>query len=71
MQTGPRSNPTPELEMDPTRAYLWLGVNKRLTQPDEIFLTCRQFFLKNLKFLVEILQTQTKDGLPDPGQTLF
>jgi len=59
---------------DPTQAYFSTAVNKSqtrlwpkyfLTQPDVIFLNQRGKRLKNLEFLGEIFQTQTKDGWLD------
>jgi len=70
--TYPRDGPWPDL----ARAYFWPTENKRpirlwpkyiLTWIDEIFLTQRQI-LKNLGFLGENFQTQTKDGCPNLTQ---
>jgi len=75
-----------EMGLDPTRAYFWPAVNKRLTRlfltwPEEMFLTRRGKNWKILDFQGEIFQTQTKDGwpgptwptkiLPDPGQNFL
>jgi len=69
-----------EMGSDPTRAYFWPAVNKRpahpwprhfLTQRKDIFLPLNWKFLKNLRSLGEIFQTQTqtKDGWPDPTRS--
>jgi len=61
---------------DPTRAYFWPAVNKKLThlwpryfltRPEEILFDPKQKKLENLWFSGEIFQTliQTKDGWPD------
>jgi len=59
-----------EIGPNPTRAYFWLAVNKRLiclwpryflTQPNEILLIQG----KEIEKFGEIFQTQTKDGRPD------
>jgi len=63
-----------EMGPDPTQAYFWPAVNKRLTQlrpgyfltrPEAIFLTRREKKMKNLTFLGVIfqIQTQTINGL--------
>jgi len=65
-----------EMGPDPTRAYIWLTFNKRLTrlwpgyfstQPEAIFFDPKGKKLKNLTFLGEIFQilTQTINGWPD------
>jgi len=64
---------------DPTRAYFWPAVNKRLprlwpgyfpTWPEEIFFWPEGNKIEKLTFLGEIfqIQTQTINGWPDPGQ---
>jgi len=66
-----------EMDPDPTRAYFWPAVNKRLTQlwpryfptrPKAIFFDPKGKKLKNSMFLGEIfeIQTQTINGWPNP-----
>jgi len=62
-----------EMGPNPTRAYFWPAVNKRLTclWPGYFLTWPEGKKLKNLTFLGEIFQNQTQTiyGWPDPTQT--